>query len=75
MSADQDDFIILGGGAAAFAAATKASELGLRTAMMNDGLPVGGACVNVGCVPIPYVKELEQAALPQPSRSPTRQRC
>jgi mercuric reductase len=45
------DFIIIGGGAAAFAAATKASELGVKTAMINDGLPIGGTCVNVGCVP------------------------
>jgi mercuric reductase len=45
------DFIIVGGGAAAFAAATRASELGARTAMINDGLPLGGTCVNVGCVP------------------------
>ena len=45
------DFIIIGGGAAAFAAATKASELGLTTGMINDGLPIGGTCVNVGCVP------------------------
>lgn len=28
----------------------------------------GGACVNVGYVPIPYAKELEQAALPQPQQ-------
>lgn len=45
------DFLIIGGGATAFAAATKASELGVRTAMVNDGLPIGGTCVNVGCVP------------------------
>jgi mercuric reductase len=45
------EFVIIGGGAAAFAAATKASELGVRTAMINDGLPIGGTCVNVGCVP------------------------
>ena len=51
MTTAQYDFIIIGGGAAAFAAATKASELGLRAAMINDGLPVGGTCVNVGCVP------------------------
>ena len=51
MTTDQYDFIIIGAGAGAFAAATKASELGLRIAMINDGLPVGGTCVNVGCVP------------------------
>ncbi len=45
------DLVILGGGAAAFAAATKATDLGLRSVMINDGLPLGGTCVNVGCVP------------------------
>lgn len=43
--------VILGGGSAAFAAATKASELGHRVTIINDGLPIGGTCVNVGCVP------------------------
>ena len=51
MTTDQYDFIIIGGGAGAFAAATKASELGIQAAMVNDGLPIGGTCVNVGCVP------------------------
>jgi mercuric reductase len=45
------EFIIIGGGAAAFAAATRASDLGVKTAIINDGLPIGGTCVNVGCVP------------------------
>ncbi len=45
------DLIIIGGGAAGFAAATRAADLGLRAAMINDGLPLGGTCVNVGCVP------------------------
>lgn len=36
----------------------------------------GGACVDVGCVTIPYAKELEQAPpCLNPSRSRTRQRC
>lgn len=43
--------IILGGGAGAFAAAIKANELGANTLMVNAGLPIGGTCVNVGCVP------------------------
>lgn len=50
-SIDRFDLIILGGGSAAFAAAIKASELGKRILMINDGLPIGGTCVNVGCVP------------------------
>jgi mercuric reductase len=45
------DLIIIGGGAAAFASAIKANELGAKTVMINDGLPLGGTCVNVGCVP------------------------
>lgn len=45
------DLIIIGGGSAAFSAAIKAEELGLTTLMVNGGLPFGGTCVNVGCVP------------------------
>ena len=45
------DLIIIGGGAAAFAAATKAAGLGKTALMINSGLPLGGTCVNVGCVP------------------------
>ncbi|MFV1917042.1 MAG: mercury(II) reductase [Patescibacteria group bacterium] len=45
------DLVIIGGGAGAFAAAIKANELGAKTVMINDGLPLGGTCVNVGCVP------------------------
>jgi mercuric reductase len=45
------DLAIIGGGAGAFAAAIKANELGAKTALINDGLPIGGTCVNVGCVP------------------------
>ncbi|MCH7802268.1 MAG: FAD-dependent oxidoreductase, partial [Chloroflexi bacterium] len=45
------DLIVIGGGAAAFAAATKANDLGKTTLMINSGLPIGGTCVNVGCMP------------------------
>ena len=48
---NQYDLIILGGGAAAFAAAIKANELKKKTAIINSELPAGGTCVNVGCVP------------------------
>ncbi|MFQ6613151.1 MAG: mercury(II) reductase [Fidelibacterota bacterium] len=43
--------IIIGGGSAAFAATLEAREQGARVTMINDGLPIGGTCVNVGCVP------------------------
>lgn len=45
------DLIIIGGGAGAFAAAIKANEMKAKTALINSGLPLGGTCVNVGCVP------------------------
>lgn len=45
------DLIIIGGGAGAFAAAIRADELKVKTVMVNAGLPLGGTCVNVGCVP------------------------
>ncbi len=45
------DLIIIGGGAGAFAAAIRANELKAKTALINSGLPWGGTCVNVGCVP------------------------
>jgi len=51
MTEQKFDLIIIGGGAGAFAAAIKADELGAKTALVNAGLPLGGTCVNVGCVP------------------------
>ena len=45
------DLAVIGGGSAAFAAAIKASELGGQVLIVNDGLPIGGTCVNVGCIP------------------------
>ncbi len=45
------DLLIIGGGSAAFAAALRARELGFRSLIVNEGLPPGGTCVNVGCVP------------------------
>jgi mercuric reductase len=43
--------VIIGGGSAAFAAATRAAERGWQITIVNGGLPIGGTCVNVGCVP------------------------
>ncbi len=45
------NLIIIGAGAGGFAAAIRANELKAKTLMINDGLPLGGTCVNVGCVP------------------------
>src|SRR6266536_6491460 len=49
------DLIINGGGSAAFPAAIKANELKLNTLLINGGLPLGGTCVNIGCVPSKFL--------------------
>ncbi|EJN56931.1 mercury(II) reductase [Halogranum rubrum] len=63
------DLVILGGGAAAFAAITEAERRNLSTAMVNTGLPLGGTCVNVGCVPSKHLLEVGKAAF-EPPRNP-----
>ena len=50
-SSGKADLIIVGGGSAAFAAALEANDSGARVTFINDGLPTGGTCVNVGCIP------------------------
>ncbi len=49
------DLIIIGGGSAAFAAAIHADSMKVSTLMINGGLPLGGTCVNVGCVPSKFL--------------------
>src|SRR5919204_2100332 len=44
------DLIAIGSGSAAFASAIRATEHGARVALVERGT-VGGACVNVGCIP------------------------
>lgn len=48
---DSYDFIVLGGGSAGFAAARVASDLGLKTAVIEGGADVGGLCILRGCMP------------------------
>ncbi|MFQ6038764.1 MAG: mercury(II) reductase [Candidatus Aminicenantales bacterium] len=55
------DLIILGGGAAGFAAAMKASDLGAKALMINDrAVGLGGTCVNVGCVPTKHLLHITE---------------
>jgi glutathione reductase (NADPH) len=44
------DLIVIGGGSGGLAAAQRAAEHGARVAAIEAG-PLGGTCVNVGCVP------------------------
>jgi len=45
------DLVVIGAGAGGFGAVIKANDLRARTALVNTRLPLGGTCVNVGCVP------------------------
>ncbi len=44
------DFIVIGGGSGGLAAAKRAAHYGARTVVIEKG-PLGGTCVNVGCIP------------------------
>lgn len=44
------DYIVIGGGSGGLASAKRAASYGTR-ALVIEGGPIGGTCVNVGCVP------------------------
>ncbi|KAL1418948.1 hypothetical protein MTO96_005489 [Rhipicephalus appendiculatus] len=44
------DYLVIGGGSGGIASARRAAEYGARVALIECG-PLGGTCVNVGCVP------------------------
>ena len=44
------DFLVIGGGSGGIAGARRAAQYGARVALIEAG-PLGGTCVNVGCVP------------------------
>jgi len=48
--ADQYDLIVLGSGPGGYVAAIRASQLGLKTAIVEREL-LGGICLNWGCIP------------------------
>jgi mercuric reductase len=53
--------VIIGSGAAATAAALKATERGARVTLIERGV-IGGTCVNVGCVPSKILIRAAQVA-------------
>jgi glutathione reductase (NADPH) len=44
------DLLVLGGGSGGLSAATQSASYGAKVALINSG-PLGGTCVNSGCVP------------------------
>ncbi|MBS0580253.1 MAG: glutathione-disulfide reductase [Proteobacteria bacterium] len=47
---DTFDLVVIGGGSGGLASSQRAAEYGARVALVESG-PLGGTCVNVGCVP------------------------
>src|SRR6202040_1697254 len=50
MPADDFDVLILGGGMGGYPAAIRASQLGLKVALVEAD-KLGGTCLHVGCIP------------------------
>lgn len=48
--AQEYDLVILGGGTGGYVAAIRASQLGLKTAVVEKG-KLGGTCLHAGCIP------------------------
>ncbi len=48
--ATEYDLVILGGGTGGYVAAIRASQLGLKTAIVEKG-KIGGTCLHAGCIP------------------------
>lgn len=51
MSEKRFDVIVIGGGPGGYVAAIRAAQLGLNTACIDKRGPLGGTCLNVGCIP------------------------
>ena len=45
------DLVVVGGGVAGYVAAIRASQLGLKAAIVESRGTLGGTCLNVGCIP------------------------
>lgn len=47
----QFDLVIIGSGPGGYVAAVRASQLGMKTAVVEKADRLGGVCLNVGCIP------------------------
>ena len=45
------DLVVIGGGPAGYVGSIRAAQLGLKVALVESRLTLGGTCLNVGCIP------------------------
>mgnify|MGYP006243059753 CR=1 FL=1 len=45
------DLTILGGGPGGYVAAIRAAQLGMKVAVIEKRVTLGGTCLNIGCIP------------------------
>ncbi|HEY2773303.1 MAG TPA: dihydrolipoyl dehydrogenase [Candidatus Binatia bacterium] len=51
MARQRYDLVVIGAGPGGYQAAIRASQLGLKTAIVEKDGTLGGTCLNVGCIP------------------------
>lgn len=51
MTEQNFDVVVIGGGVAGYVAAIRASQLGMKAAIIESRGKLGGTCLNVGCIP------------------------
>lgn len=51
MAAQEFDLVVIGGGPGGYTGATRAAQLGFKTAIIEKNATLGGTCLNVGCIP------------------------
>ncbi len=49
--AETFDVVVIGSGPGGYVAAIRAAQLGFKTACIEKDKPLGGTCLNVGCIP------------------------
>lgn len=54
---ERTDLAVIGGGPGGYVAALRAADAGLDVTLIDDG-PLGGVCLNVGCIPSKALIEL-----------------
>ena len=45
------DLVVIGAGPGGYVCAIRASQLGIKTAIIEKYTSLGGTCLNVGCIP------------------------